>query len=114
MRLLRRIFVIVLFAALAAAPVARMPDTDAMNIKMALAGNSGMNMADCKGCPDDSSKQNAMGCVSMCTLALMILPQSNEITFLVVADRPYDLAERGFTGRTGPPEPHPPRIVISS
>ncbi len=111
MRLWVRILVVVLFTA---ASVVRMADASTMNLGMALAGTSGMNMADCKGCPDDGSNHTASGCVSICAVALMILPRLSQITFEVIAGEPYDLTKRGITGRTGPPEPRPPQSIIPS
>lgn len=112
MRLQVRIFIIVLVTAFAAATVAQTAASAAMSAKMALAGTGGMEMNDCKDCPDAGKKMTS--CAAICALPLMILPDLNAVTALFAGNAPYTVVGQSIHGFSGPPDPYPPRSIALS
>lgn len=108
-----RIFVFALLTAFAVSSVAHATSSTTMSIKMALAGGGAMDMADCQGCGTDTDGEDSgPTCDIVCTVSFAAsLGQIDTFNphFARVA-RPL-LVER-LAGRTGLPEPYPPRTLI--
>jgi hypothetical protein len=112
MRLRVRAFIIMLLTAFAAATVAQTAAAAAMSAKMALAGAGGMEMNDCKDCPDAGKKMAS--CAAICASPLMILSDLNVVTALFAGHAPDGVVGQSIHGFSGPPDPYPPRSIVLS
>ncbi|AMN56390.1 hypothetical protein ACP90_27780 (plasmid) [Labrenzia sp. CP4] len=107
-----RIFMIVLLAAFAAGTVAHAAGSAKMTMKMAFVLGDGTDIGDCKDCLDD--KNAAQQCDNVCIspiLAVEPLGQFNIHGSQTTAESPV---LQSVTGRTGLPEPYPPRSIFLS
>tara|TARA_R110000787_G_scaffold262422_10_gene368035 strand:+ start:509 stop:850 length:342 start_codon:yes stop_codon:yes gene_type:complete len=108
-----RILMIALIAAFAVGTVAHAASNTAMSLKMVLADGGAMDMADCQGCGFDGDGENeGLSCDIVCVSPLLanlgVEAQVLQVSRPSLSTRSfYDLA-----GRTGPPEPYPPRTLI--
>jgi len=108
-----RIFMIMLITAFAVGTVAHAASNTTMSLQMALADSGAMDMADCQGCGSDGDGENEglscnMVCVSSLLASLGVEAHALQVSGPSLSTRSfYDLA-----GRTGPPEPYPPRTLI--
>jgi hypothetical protein len=102
-----------LLAAVAAGSVAHAASATTMSLEMALADGEPMDMADCEGCGSgDDRGDGGPGCEMTC-LAPMVAYLSEESTLAAMRRAsPTDSSLYDFVGRTGPPEPYPPRTLI--
>jgi len=95
-------------AAFVAGTIVHVSSATAMNLKMALAADDG-GMVGCKVCPDDNEKMTP--CDNDCvvpTLAILSdveaqVPPAERVATRAIAEN--------MSGRTGPPEPFPPRNI---
>lgn len=108
-----RIFMITLITAFAVGTVAHAASNTTMSLKMAVSVGGTMDMADCQGCgSDDGGQEDGLGCDIVCVTSFLANISADANTPLVVG---LSLSDRSFyelAGRTGPPEPYPPRTLI--
>ena len=109
MRRSARIFVVVILAAFAAGTAMQTASAAVMTVKMALADSGGMDMSDCGGCADDGSSPV---CDDFCAAPLLAIGDPRKPAQPLLQETSGYLATHGATGRAGPPDPYPPRIVI--
>ncbi|TIM31410.1 MAG: hypothetical protein E5Y63_07190 [Mesorhizobium sp.] len=105
---LARILAFVFLAAFAAGTAAHSAASTDMSLKMSMSGMDG-GMSDCQDCPNDDGQVACdQFCVTsmaaICPPAAAELPHVAGIVSLPTA-APSD-------GRTGPPEPYPPRTTF--
>lgn len=108
-----RIFTLALLALFAASIVVHSAGATSMSLKMALGDAGAANMADCQGCGTDTDGEDSgPTCDIVCTVSFAAsLGQIDTFNphFAHVA-RP--LLVEHLAGRTGLPEPYPPRTLI--
>ena len=110
---LTRVFVFALLIAFTVGSVAHAASATAMSLKMALAGGSAMNMADCHGCASDhGGDDGGPGCDVICIAPFMgsLAPEGSVPMVAVTSPAARALYDHG--GRTGLPEPYPPPTLI--
>lgn len=98
-----------LAVAFAAATVAHAAGSTAMSVDMALADAGATDMAACQDCGNDAGSPEA--CDFDCVPLVLARPDTGG--GLPVPDIRPATPDRGsgFAGRTGPPEPRPPRTL---
>lgn len=108
-----RTFVFALLVTFALGSVAQVTSATAMSLKMALDDGGPMEMAGCQGCGSDSGgDEDGLGCDSVC-VAPFLGGLSAERSFpALTGASPSARAYYDLVGRTGPPEPYPPRMLI--
>ena len=108
-----RIFTLALLALFATGIVMHSASTTSMSLKMALADAGVADMADCQGCGTDSdSQESGPNCDIVCT-ASFAASLGQVDTFSPHFAEPATLqSAKHLAGRTGPPEPYPPRTLI--
>ena len=110
-----RIRMIVLLAAFAAGSVVHVASATSMAVKMALANAGNVDMGDCVGCGIDGDDDSSATCDIVCITSLVAKVGTDKALQLppvvrnAIGDGVYH-----FAGRTGPPEPYPPRTLILS
>ena len=108
-----RIFVFALLTAFAVGSVAHATSATAMSLKMALADGGAMDMADCQGCgSDNEGDDGGLGCDMVCVAPLLANLSPEGSVPAVTGISPSARAFYDLVGRTGPPEPYPPRTLI--
>jgi len=108
-----RIFVFALLTAFAVSSIAHATSATTMSIKMALADGGAMDMADCQGCGSDSGGDDGgLGCDMVCVAPLLASLSPEGSIPAVTGICPSARALYDLVGRTGPPEPYPPRTLI--
>ena len=109
-----RILAAALLVVFAAGSVVHATSATTMAVKMALADGGPMDMADCTGCyTDGNGDEGGLICDPVCT-APLVADLGTEFTVSVPVAVPT-AEPRGvydFVGRTGPPDPYPPRTLI--
>lgn len=108
-----RIFTIILLALFATSIVMNSAGGAPMSLKMAQTDTGIADMTDCQGCGADSdSKGIAPDCDIACTVSCAA-NFSQADTFSPCFAKPAILqSTKHLVGRTGPPEPYPPRVLI--
>lgn len=108
-----RIFTLALLALFAVGVVVHSAGATSMSLKMALGDAGVADMVDCQGCgADTDGEDNGPTCDIVCTVSFAAsLGQVDMFSphFAYVA-RP--LLVEHLAGRTGLPEPYPPRVLI--
>ena len=108
-----RICVFALLTAFAVASVAHATSATTMSLKMALADGGAMDMADCQGCGSDSDGDDGgLGCDMVCVAPFLAYLGPEGSVPAVTGIYPSARASYDLVGRTGPPEPYPPRTLI--
>lgn len=110
---LARIFFVALLAVFAAGSVGNAANATTMAVKMALADTGTMDMATCTDCDADGGDDDALVCDFVCTapfVADLSMESAVSIPVSVSTDEPTGVYD--FAGRTGPPDPYPPRTLI--
>lgn len=110
MRRSARILVVVILTAFAVGMAMQAATAAVMTVKMALADSGGMDMSDCGGCADDDGSSPA--CDDFCTAPLLVIGELGKTAQPLPQEISGHLATHATTGRTGPPDPYPPRTVI--
>lgn len=111
---LARILFVALLAVFVAGSVANAASTTTMAVKMALAETGTMDMAACTDCDaDGDADDDTLLCDLVCT-APFVADLGNESAvgnpFALLHAQPIGVYD--FVGRTGPPDPYPPRTLI--
>ena len=107
------IFVFAALTAFAGGSVANVTSATTMSLKMALADGGAMDMADCQGCgSDNEGDDGGLGCDMLCVAPLLANLSPEGSVPAVTGISPSARAFYDLVGRTGPPEPYPPRTLI--
>lgn len=107
-----RIFMIMMLAAFAAGSVVYAVNAATMSAKMTLAAIDGADMGDCQDCADGNGDMPSCDIVCVSSI-LAVVPTSQPI--LPGAETTTESPVlQSVTGRTGPPDPYPPRSIILS
>lgn len=107
-----RILAVVFLAVFAAGTAAHAAAATDMSLKMSMASMDAGGDMDCTGCPGDEGQAAACDqfCVTtpaaLCAPAGIGLPDGADVVAILLGSRP--------DGRTGPPEPYPPRTILPS
>ena len=104
-----RIFMIVVLAAFAAGTITH---AATMSMKMTLAAIDGAGMGDCKDCP--GSKGDVQPCDNACLSPILGVVPSGQPSLPGAETTTESLVLQSVVGRTGPPDPYPPRSIILS
>ncbi|ORE91769.1 hypothetical protein ATO13_19295 [Stappia sp. 22II-S9-Z10] len=109
-----RILVVALLAVFAAGSVAHVASTTTMAIKMAFADTGAIDMADCTGCDaDDDGDDGVLVCNLVCSAPFVAdLRTESAVNMLAVVSMAEPTGLSDFVGRTGPPDPYPPRTLM--
>lgn len=107
-----RIFMIVVLAAFAVGTVAHAANAATMSAKMSLAVIDGADMGDCKKCPD--GKGDVQPCDNACVSPILAVVPSGQPSLPGAETTTESPVLQSVTGRTGPPDPYPPRSTILS
>lgn len=107
-----RIFMILVLAAFAAGTVVHAANAATMSAKMTLAAIDGAGMGGCQDCPDGSDKLPP--CDNVCMSPILAVVPSGQPSLPVAETTTESLVFQSEIGRTGPPDPYPPRSIILS
>jgi hypothetical protein len=105
---------VALLAVFAAGSVVHVASATTVSLQMALADGAAMDMADCEGCgTGGDGDESGLACGTVCVAPFTAtLAQENASGLRVVAKSPAPSGVHDFVGRTGPPDPYPPRTLI--
>ena len=109
-----RVLVVAFLAVFAAGSVVHATSLTTMAVKMALADSGPMDMADCAGCDSDGNgDKGGLACDLVCTAPFVAdLGTGSTLSGPVAVSTATPKGDYDFVGRTGPPEPYPPRTLI--
>lgn len=110
---LARILAVVFLAAFASSAIAHAAASTDMSLKMSMAAmDDGGGMADCQDCPGDEGQASACDQFCVTTLTAICPPAVTELPHVaaIVSSPPAEPSD----GRTGPPDPYPPRTTFLS
>ena len=107
-----RIFMIMMLAVFAAGTVVHAASAAIMSAKMTLAVIDGADMGDCQDCPDGSGDMQP--CDNVCVSPIMAVVPSGQPGLPQVEATTESSVLQSVTGRTGSPDPYPPRSIILS
>ena len=109
-----RILVVALLALFAAGLVVNATSTATMAVKMALADIDHRDMADCTGCDaGGNGYQGGLACDLACTAPFVAdLGTESTLSAPAAVSTVTSTGDYDFVGRTGAPEPYPPRTLI--
>ncbi|MBE0704233.1 MAG: hypothetical protein IH582_13880 [Afipia sp.] len=107
-----RIFMIVMLAAFAAGTVVHTANAATMSAKMTLAVIYGADMGDCQDCSDGND--NSLKCDNVCISPILAVVPSGQPSLPGAETITESPVLQSVIGRTGPPDPYPPRSIILS
>jgi len=107
-----RIFMIMMLAAFAAGTVVHAANAATMSAKMTLAVIDGADMGDCQDCADGND--NMPPCDNVCISPILAVVPSGQVSLPGAETTTESPVLQSVTGRTGPPDPYPPRSIILS
>ncbi|WP_157019375.1 hypothetical protein [Mesorhizobium xinjiangense] len=107
-----RILTILMLAAFAAGSVVHAANAASMNMKMALTAYDSGDMGDCQDCPDGSDDMQA--CDNVCVSPILAVVPSGQAGLPRAETATESLVPHSVVGRTGLPDPYPPRSIILS
>lgn len=107
-----RSLAILLLAAFTVGTVMHTVGAAAMSVKMTLAAVNGGDMGDCQECPDGNDDMPA--CDNLCVSPILAVVPSSQSGLPDAKTTTASLILQSVTGRTGPPDPYPPRSIILS
>ncbi len=110
MRYCARILLIVLLAAFAAGTILESAAAAAMAAQMTLAKSGTMDGSGCDGCTDNG--RNMPDCDFVCVAPVFAMSNAPGTPQPVAEVTAADAMVPGVAGRTGPPDPFPPRIIV--
>lgn len=104
-----RILAVVFLAAFAAGTAAHAVAATDMSLKMSMASMGDGGMADCQDCPGDETQASACDQFCATPLAAICPPAAAELPRAanIVSSPPAERSD----GRTGRPDPYPPRTA---
>lgn len=109
---LARILVVALLAAFATSSVVHVASATTISVKLALADGGAMDMADCEGC--GSGDTGGAPCDMVCIAPFVANVSAETAPAFPLSATAVTWVSRDFAGRTGPPDPYPPRTLILS
>jgi hypothetical protein len=107
-----RTFMILMLAAFAAGTVVHAANATTMSAKMTLAAIDGADMSDCQDCTDGNG--NMPSCDNVCVSPILAVVPSGQPSLPGAETTTENPVLENVTGRTGPPDPYPPRTTILS
>lgn len=107
-----RILTILILAVFAAGSVVHAGNAASMNAKMALVAVDGGDMGDCQDWPDGGDDMQP--CDNLCISHILAVVPSGQAGLPEVEATTESFVPRDVAGRTGPPDPYPPRTIILS
>lgn len=107
-----RIFIIMMLAAFATGTVVHAANAATMSAKMTLAVIDGADMGDCQDCSDGNDDMPQ--CDNVCVSPVLAVAPSGQPSLSAAETTPENLVLQSVIGRTGPPDPYPPRSIILS
>jgi hypothetical protein len=108
---LARILAIVLLAVFAAGTVAHGASATSMALAMSPAAMASGGMGDCDKCPPGDDGK-VLFCSQFCLAPFAAIPAAAGVELLFAAAEVTASPLQVMVGRTGPPDPSPPRIII--
>lgn len=112
MSVVARILTVALLAVYLAGSVAYAASGSAMTAAMAMSDASGMNSTDCEGCGADGGAMPF--CDAVCSSGFTALIGDHAVHSSPVMAEDFATNARNIFGRSGPPDPSPPRSIILS
>lgn len=111
---LARILVVALLAVFAAGSVVHATVATTMIVNMTFADDGLMDMADCASCDtDENGDESGLVCDFVCTAPFIAgLGPATALSLPAAVSRAASTGSYDFVGRTGPPDPYPPRTLI--
>lgn len=110
---LARTLLVALLAVFAASVVVHAASATTMAVKMALADGGAMDMADCDGCGSgDAGDKSGPPCDIVCIAPFVATVNAETAPAFPMSATAVTWVSRDFAGRTGPPDPYPPRTLI--
>jgi hypothetical protein len=107
---LARLLMIVFLAAFAAGTAAHAAAATDMSLEMSMASMEDGGMVGCQDCPGGEGQASACEQFCVSTLAALSTPAA---TALPISAEPVAiLPSNCLGGRTGPPDPYPPRTIL--
>lgn len=103
---------IMMLAAFAAGTVVHAANAATMSAKMTLAVIDGADMGDCQDCPDGSDDMQP--CDNACVSPILAVVPSGQPGLPGAETTTESPVLQSVSGRTGLPEPYPPRTIILS
>tara|TARA_R110000751_G_scaffold90592_2_gene177757 strand:- start:5832 stop:6170 length:339 start_codon:yes stop_codon:yes gene_type:complete len=107
-----RILTILMLAVFAAGSVVHTANAASMNTTMALTAIDSGDMGYCQDCPDGSDELQP--CDFVCVSPLLAILPSGESGLPAAVTITEKSVDRSMGGRTGLPNPYPPRFTILS
>jgi len=107
-----RILMIMVLAAFAAGTVVHAANAATMSAKMTLAVIDGADMGDCQDCSDGNGDMPP--CDNVCVSPILAVVPSGQTSLPGAETTTDSFVLQSVTGRTGPPDPYPPRTTILS
>jgi len=107
-----RIFMIMMLAAFAAGTVLHAANAATMSAKMTLAAIDGADMGDYQDCSDGND--NIPPCDNVCISPILAVVPSGQPSLPGAETTTESPVLQSVIGRTGPPDPYPPRSIILS
>lgn len=112
MRKVAHIAMIIFLALYAASAVAHSVNASVMKIEMVASEEADMEMSDCLGCDVDEDAAAGPACDMVCTSPFAAtFPASPGLVLTAPLPLERRISEVQATGRTGSPEPFPPRTL---
>lgn len=106
-----RILLVALLLAFAAGSVVNVAGAAPMAVKMALADDGAMDMADCEGCGPGNDDTTVI-CDMACVAPHFATISADTLSPPPLQAHPADNAGNSAVGHSGIPEPAPPRLPI--
>ncbi|MAB12293.1 MAG: hypothetical protein CMI59_00090 [Parvibaculum sp.] len=103
---------ILMLAAFAAGTVVHAVNAATMSAMMTLAAIDGADMGDCQDCADGTGDMPS--CDNACVSPILAVVPSDEPSLPGAETTTESLVLQSVVGRTGPPDPYPPRSIILS
>lgn len=107
-----RIFMVMMLTAFAAGSVVNAANATSMNMQMALSSLDSGDMGDCQDCPDGGDDMQV--CDNVCVSPILAVVPSGQTGLPEARTRTESLVLQSVTGRTGLPDPYPPRSITLS
>jgi len=105
-----RIYVTIFIALIALGTTINAVSATTMSIDMALASSQNIAGEGCQACPDGDKA--APLCDLVCTTAFVTLPVSYSFQMVTSLGQFYSFSDHGPPGRSGSPDPAPPKLII--